>query len=162
MLAQEGSDKSSRETVGAQLLSSVLLLLEARRSLVRLAREGRLEPGQYKSCIDRLEQDMSLFHLRDLTLDLCVTITSFMSARPICKSADHLFVPILEVSVPLLRCIHCDVFAYHDTVKQLAKNRSYRVDEDEPRAAIVVPYWRRVWLGIRRLFASAGPSVTGS
>ncbi len=77
-----------------------------------------------------------------------------MTVRPICKSADHLFVPILEVSIPLLRCIHCNVFAYHDTVKQLAKNRSYRVDEDEPLQAPVVPYWRRVWMEIRSRFAS--------
>jgi hypothetical protein len=79
-----------------------------------------------------------------------------MRGRPICKSVDHIFVPILEVSIPLLRCIHCDVFAYHDTVKQLAKNRSYRVDEDEPRITPVMPYWRRVWMSLRRHFASAG------
>jgi hypothetical protein len=77
------------------------------------------------------------------------------STRPICKSADHLFVPILEVSIPLLRCIHCDVFAYHETVKELAKNRSYRVDEDEPVPVPVLPYWRRVWLELRKLVVSA-------
>ena len=86
-----------------------------------------------------------------------------MSRRPICKSSDHLFVPILEVSIPLLRCIHCDVFAYHDTVKQLAKNRSYRVDEEDVRySAPVLPYWRRLWLGLRRRVASTGPRVSGS
>lgn len=73
-----------------------------------------------------------------------------MSRRPICESSEHLFVPILEVSIPLLRCVHCNVFAYHDTVKQLAKNRAYRVDEDEPGAPAAVPYWRRVWMGLRR------------
>ena len=67
LLAQEGSERLSKETVGAELLSSVLLVLEARRNLVRLAREGRLRPEQYKSSIDRLEQDMSIFLLRDLT-----------------------------------------------------------------------------------------------
>ncbi len=76
-----------------------------------------------------------------------------MSDRPICKSTDHLFVPILEVSVPLLRCIHCNVFAYHDTVKQLARNRMYKVDDDEPRLTAAVPYWRRLWVGLRRRFA---------
>jgi hypothetical protein len=92
--------------------------------------------------------------------DLVLPLVTSMS-RQICKSADHLFVPILEVSVPLLRCIHCDVFAYHETVKQLAKNRSYR-EEELPPVRVVVPYWRRLWMELRRRFASAGPGVAGS
>jgi len=71
LLAEEGWDGLSRETDGAELLSSVILVLEARRNLVRLAREGALKPEQYKTCIGRVEQDTSLFVLRDLTLDLC-------------------------------------------------------------------------------------------
>jgi len=85
-----------------------------------------------------------------------------MTGRQVCKSTDHLFVPILEVSIPLLRCIHCDVFAYHDTVKQLAKNRSYQIDEEEPLPAPVLPYWRRAWLELKRRLASAGPRLAGS
>jgi len=85
-----------------------------------------------------------------------------MSDRPICKSTDHLFVPILEVSIPLLRCIHCNVFAYHETVKQLAKNRMYRVDDEELRVPAAVPYWRRVWHGLRRRLASSAPWAAGS
>ena len=76
-----------------------------------------------------------------------------MSRPQICNSSDHLFTPILEVSIPLLRCVHCDVYAFHETVKQLAKNRSYKADLDEPRivvAPVGVPYWRRLWLGVRR------------
>lgn len=71
LLAEEGSERLSKETDGAELLSSVLLTLEARRNLVRLAREGTLAPERYKTAIDRLEQDTNLFMLRDLTLDLC-------------------------------------------------------------------------------------------
>jgi hypothetical protein len=82
-----------------------------------------------------------------------------MTDRPICKSSDHLFVPILEVSVPLLRCVHCNVFAYHETVKQLARNRSYRIDDDEPRTAATVPYWRRMWLNVRRTLGFTGSST---
>jgi hypothetical protein len=89
-------------------------------------------------------------------------MTASMIDRPVCKSTDHLFVPILEVSIPLLRCIHCNVFAYHETVKQLAKNRTYRNDDEEKRRPEVVSYWRRVWMGLRRRFASAGPRVAGS
>jgi hypothetical protein len=71
LLAQEGSEQLSKETLGAQLLSSVLLVLETRRNLVRLAREGHLQPQQYKDAIERLERDVDAFLLRDLTLDLC-------------------------------------------------------------------------------------------
>jgi hypothetical protein len=40
-----------------------------------------------------------------------------------------------------LRCIHCNVFAYHDTVKQLAKNRAYQPDiiEASPSIAMLCP-----------------------
>ena len=71
LLAEEGWERLSRETDGAELLSSVLLILEARRNLIRLAREGALEPELFETCIERVEQDTSLFVLRDLTLDLC-------------------------------------------------------------------------------------------
>ena len=46
-------------------------MLEARRNLIRLAREGTLTPEQYKTCMDRVEEDTNVFVLRDLTLDLC-------------------------------------------------------------------------------------------
>ncbi|PYS02897.1 MAG: hypothetical protein DMG12_13145 [Acidobacteria bacterium] len=85
-----------------------------------------------------------------------------MNDGPICESTDHLFVPILEVSIPLLRCIRCNVFAYQETVKQLARNRSYRIDDDEPRIPAVIPYWWRIWVGLRRRLASAGPWLAGS
>ena len=71
LLAEEGWDGLSKETDGAELLSSVILILEARRNLIRLAREGALKHEQYKICIERVEHDTSLFVLRDLTLDLC-------------------------------------------------------------------------------------------
>jgi hypothetical protein len=71
LLAETGSDRLSRETAGAELLSSVVLVLEAKRNLVRLAREKALSPAQYTAAIDRLDQDARRLTLRDLTLDLC-------------------------------------------------------------------------------------------
>jgi predicted nucleic acid-binding protein len=71
LLAEDGWERLSKETDGAELLSSVLLVLEARRNLIRLARDGALTPERYKTCLDRLEHDTALFVLRDLTLDLC-------------------------------------------------------------------------------------------
>ena len=70
--------------------------------------------------------------------------------RPVCKSSDHLFVPILEVSIPLLRCIHCNAFAYQETVKQLARNRAYKEDIEPRQTAGPMPYWRRIWSSVRR------------
>jgi hypothetical protein len=75
LLGEHGSDRLSRETEGAELLSSVLLMLEARRNLIRLAREGTLTRDGYKTALDHLEQDSSRFVLRDLTLDLCQSMT---------------------------------------------------------------------------------------
>jgi hypothetical protein len=71
LLGEDGSPRLSEETAGAELFSSVLLVLESRRNLVRLARHGALTPAQYKTCMDRLEEDTTRFVLRDLTLDLC-------------------------------------------------------------------------------------------
>jgi predicted nucleic acid-binding protein len=71
LLAEEGWERLSKETDGAQLLSSVILILEARRNLIRLARARTLDPEQYKICIERVERDTNHFVLRDLTLDLC-------------------------------------------------------------------------------------------
>lgn len=73
LLGEAGADRLSTATSDAVLLSSVLLVLEARRNLIRLAREGTLTEEQYKRCLDRLEQDADLFVLRDLTLDLCAS-----------------------------------------------------------------------------------------
>ena len=71
LLGEEGSERLSEDTAGADLLSSVLLVLETKRNLVRLAREGLLTTDQYKACLDRLELDRHELALRDLTLDLC-------------------------------------------------------------------------------------------
>lgn len=71
LLGEEAAEKISAETSGAELLSSVLLVLDARRNLIRLVREGSLKPKEFKGCLERLLQDQRRFELRDLTIDLC-------------------------------------------------------------------------------------------
>ena len=71
LLGEEGADRLADETAGADVLSSVLLVLEARRNVIRLAREGTLSADQFKACMDHMESDVTRFVLRDLTLDLC-------------------------------------------------------------------------------------------
>jgi hypothetical protein len=71
LLREQGADGLIRETTDAELLSSVLLILEVKRNLVRLTREGVLHLDQYNDCLARLESDMDYFLLSDVTLDIC-------------------------------------------------------------------------------------------
>jgi hypothetical protein len=90
LLAEDGAERLTRETEAAELLSSVLLVLEARRNLVRLAREGTLKADQYKATLDRLEADVDHFVLRDLTLDLCQSTALPAVATPRSLDLAHL------------------------------------------------------------------------
>lgn len=90
LLGEEGARRLSDETAGAELVSSVLLVLEARRSLIRLAREGSLKAAQYEACIARLEEDTALLVLRDLTLDLCASSLVPAVATPRSLDLAHL------------------------------------------------------------------------
>ena len=71
LLGDAGSQRLSEETANAELCSSVLLVLESRRNLTRLAREAVLTDHQYDQCQARVAEDIEQFTLRDLTLDLC-------------------------------------------------------------------------------------------
>jgi hypothetical protein len=75
LLGEAGHEKLCRETAGAELLSSVVLLLEALRNLIRLSREEILSTADFQRCVSALRNDMRQFHLRDLTLDICDSLT---------------------------------------------------------------------------------------
>ena len=90
LLEQEGAARLSEETSGAELLSSVLLVLEARRNLVRLAREGVLDADQYEACMARVTADTDYLALRDLTLDLCLASTLPAVSTPRSLDLAHL------------------------------------------------------------------------
>ena len=90
LLGEDESEPLSEETEGADLLSSVLLVLEARRTLIRLARDGTLKPDQYKRCMERIDGDTAAFALRDLTLDLCASNLMPAVATPRSLDLAHL------------------------------------------------------------------------
>jgi hypothetical protein len=90
LLGEDGSERLSSETEAAELLSSVLLMLEARRNLIRLARESTLPANRYRTALDRLEQDVPRFVLRDLTLELCQSITMPAVTTPRTLDLGHL------------------------------------------------------------------------
>ena len=110
LLAEEGADRLSGEVAGAALVSSVLLVLETKRTLVRLAREGTLTPEQYKSCLDRLNEDLALFALRDLTLDLCESNLLPAIATPRSLDLAHLRTALwFHAEEPITRFVTVDV-----------------------------------------------------
>ena len=82
LLGEAGHEKLLRETAGAELLSSVLLVLESGRNLVRLSREGILTPADFQNCVSALKNDIQQFLLRDLTLDLCDSMTMPVVSTP--------------------------------------------------------------------------------
>lgn len=71
LLDEEAAAALRADTVGAELLSSVLLVLETNRNLIRLARERALAADHYAAALEQLAIDESRFVFRDLTLDLC-------------------------------------------------------------------------------------------
>ncbi|MCU0727072.1 MAG: hypothetical protein MUE73_14990 [Planctomycetes bacterium] len=71
LLGEAGHGRVARAMAGGQLLSSSFLVLEAGRTLVRLSREGTIPPPVLQKLLRRVEEDVELFLLRDLTLDLC-------------------------------------------------------------------------------------------
>jgi hypothetical protein len=90
LLGEEGHEPLLRETRGAELLSSVVLVLEAGRNLVRLSREGILTTADFQHCVSVLNSDMEQFMLRDLTLDLCGSMTMPVVSTPRSLDLAHL------------------------------------------------------------------------
>lgn len=71
LLGEDGASEVEDQLAGGRLCSSVLLVLEARRNLVRLARGGQLAAPKLNSLLERVRKDSEVFALKDLTLDLC-------------------------------------------------------------------------------------------
>jgi predicted nucleic acid-binding protein len=71
LLDEEAAVDLRSELDVAEVLSSVLLIVEARRNLVRLAREGSVTREHYQAATERVALDMRKLVLRDVTLDLC-------------------------------------------------------------------------------------------
>lgn len=110
LLGEAGADHLSAETAEAELLSSVLLVLEARRNLVRLAREATLTLEQYAACMHRIEADVERFVMRDLSLDLCSSTLMPAVATPRSLDLAHLRTAVwFHAADPIDRFVTMDV-----------------------------------------------------
>lgn len=90
LLREDHAESLERELSGGLCLSSVLLALEAHRTLVRVSREGVLSPRELQDALERLESDLDRFVLRDLTLDLCRQRTMPVVSTPRSLDLAHL------------------------------------------------------------------------
>lgn len=109
LLGEKGWERLSDETADAECVSSVLLVLETRRNLTRLAREGTLKPAQFQSCVERLESDADSLLLRDLTVDLCASNVFPPVVTPRSLDLAHLRTALwFHASTPLDRFVTLD------------------------------------------------------
>lgn len=90
LLGESHSSDIAEALRGGALVSSVLLALEAERTLVNLSRTGRLTPAQLQAALDRLRDDMDEFELRELTRDLCLSRVMPMVSTPRSSDLAHL------------------------------------------------------------------------
>lgn len=72
LLGETGGKALARELNAGECLSSVLMVLEAKRNLARLSRQGVLTAPVLSDLFQRIQEDLEAFALRDLTLDLCI------------------------------------------------------------------------------------------
>lgn len=120
LLIDEESEVDLRaELAGADVLSSVLLLIETRRNLVRLARERAINAEHYQAATERVSADCAGFVLRDVTPDLCDAHPLPAVATP--RSADlvHLRTALwFHREEPLRRFLTLDA-AQRDAAREL-------------------------------------------
>ena len=109
VLGEQGHERLSEELSGGFLYSSVLLVLEAARNLIRLSREGDLPPADLERCLSRLAKDTDVFALRDLTLDLCHGRTMPVVSTPRSLDLAHLRTALwFHAREPLTRFVTLD------------------------------------------------------
>ncbi|MBL8734132.1 MAG: hypothetical protein JNN13_17290 [Planctomycetes bacterium] len=109
LLGEDGSTAMARAMRNARLCSSVLLVLESRRNLIHMARSGQLAAHRLNDLLDRLQQDMTAFALRDLTLDLCQDPALPSVATPRSLDLAHLRTALwFHRRAPLGRFLTCD------------------------------------------------------
>jgi hypothetical protein len=109
VLGEEGHEDIAAELSEGCLCSSTLLVLEATRNLIRLSREGELPPADLERCLSQLATDISVFALRDLTLDLCHSRTMPVVSTPRSLDLAHLRTAVwFHSREPLTRFVTLD------------------------------------------------------
>lgn len=119
LLGEPGWQRLETELRDAQLVSSVLLLLEGDRTLIHLSRTGRLSAANSQITFDRLIAGLDAFALRDVTLDLCESRVMPLVSTPRSLDLVHLRTALwFHREQPLTRFVSLDT-AQHQAAREL-------------------------------------------
>lgn len=110
LLDEREGRKLEPQMRGCSLVSSVLLVLESSRNVIRLSREGRLGGDRLRDALERIAADVEHFQLRELTLDLCLG-----SVVPIVSTPRSLDLAHLRTALWFHRREPLDAFVSLDT-----------------------------------------------
>ncbi|MFN0064093.1 MAG: PIN domain-containing protein [Myxococcaceae bacterium] len=109
LLGENGHEALLDVLEDGALFSSAVLPLECHRILVSLARDGRLSSDELGRALERLEADLALFALHDVTLDLCRLRTMPLVATPHAIDLVHLRTALaFHAREPLTRFVSTD------------------------------------------------------
>ncbi len=115
LLGEEGAPAVAERLAASRLYSSVLLVLETRRNLVRLARGGDLKPATLHDLLDRVRRDSEAFTLKDLTVDLCAD-----ASMPAVNTPRSLDLAHLRTALWFHRREPLDGYVTHDEAQRLS------------------------------------------
>jgi predicted nucleic acid-binding protein len=109
LLGDPGAAALEKELRDAEILSSSLLLLEAHRTLVHAARAGRLSSEELQRAMERIVEDLELFRLRSLTVELCGAHPMPLASTPRSLDLAHLRTALwFHAESPLTRFVTLD------------------------------------------------------
>jgi len=73
LLGEHGREDVERKIKGAVLCSSILLLIESRRNLIRMSRQGIIGSGEFTNLLRRVGSDAEQFIFYNVTPEHCDT-----------------------------------------------------------------------------------------
>jgi hypothetical protein len=114
-LLNEARAKFVRDTVAnAEVVSSVLLVAETKRTLVRLSRTGALATESYLAVMRRVDEDVESFALYPVTHDLCSSSRMPTVSTPRTLDLLHLRTALLfHEQAPLTAFVSLDAAQMH-------------------------------------------------
>jgi len=102
-----------------EIVSSVLLILETQRNIIRLSRENQISTNDLRAILDKIREDCEIFKLRDLTLDLCDNNTIPVVTTPRSLDLVHLRTALwFHQQKPLTRFVSLDA-SLNSSAKEL-------------------------------------------